>query len=117
MRIIKSSSQNKNRTHILFKICPEFKNAYQEYDNLQRFPIENPSLYEACNIFKYSDGIVSELDDWLETLDEGEAYDIGEVIANLVELFSKAGETECAMYAMRWGKDNGYSASQRSFRL
>ena len=50
-------------------------------------------------------------------MDEGEAYDIGEVIANLVELFSKSGETECAMYAMRWGKDNGYSTGQRSFRL
>lgn len=117
MRIIKSSSQNKNRTHVLFKICPEFKDAYSSYKELQRFPIDYPSLDEACKIFQYSGGVVKELDDWLELLDEDEAYDIGEVIAELVELFSKAGETECAMYTLRWCKDNGYSQSQQSFRL
>ena len=114
MRIIKSSS--KTRFDILMDICPEYRDAVSNF-RYNKFQRDNPNLENACHIFNVCHGTVRELDEELELLDEGEAYNIGEVIANLVELFSKAGETECTMYAMRWGKDNGYSASQRSFRL
>ena len=102
---------------LLSRICPEYKYAVHEFKYSQ-FKDRYPELAEACNVFEYSKGTIKGLESELDLLeDDGKFYDIREVLVELTRLFSEAGESEPAMFTMRWAKDNGYSSQQSSLRL